>query len=77
MKGDQERCLGAGMDGYVAKPFHAEELFAAIERALDDHKLHDDDQSSRGLTHLDAAPPVRHEATPSPWSTQSLSLRPA
>jgi CheY-like chemotaxis protein/HPt (histidine-containing phosphotransfer) domain-containing protein len=31
MKGDQERCLEAGMDGYVAKPLRVAELFAAIE----------------------------------------------
>jgi CheY-like chemotaxis protein len=34
MKGDQERCLAAGMDGYVAKPMKAEDLFAAIDRLL-------------------------------------------
>jgi signal transduction histidine kinase/CheY-like chemotaxis protein len=34
MKGDQERCLLAGMDGYVTKPVKAETLFAAIEAAL-------------------------------------------
>ncbi|MGH9618774.1 MAG: response regulator [Bryobacteraceae bacterium] len=31
MKGDQERCLGAGMDGYVSKPIQPAALFAAIE----------------------------------------------
>ena len=34
MKGDEERCLAAGMDGYVSKPIHVEELFAAIEQVL-------------------------------------------
>ena len=32
MKGDRERCLSAGMDGYVAKPIKLEELLGAIER---------------------------------------------
>jgi PAS domain S-box-containing protein len=34
MKGDRERCLAAGMDGYISKPINAKELFAAIESAL-------------------------------------------
>jgi PAS domain S-box-containing protein len=32
MKGDLERCLSAGMDGYVAKPILREDLFAALAR---------------------------------------------
>jgi CheY-like chemotaxis protein/HPt (histidine-containing phosphotransfer) domain-containing protein len=31
MKGDRERCLAAGMDGYVSKPIQPQELFDAIE----------------------------------------------
>jgi PAS domain S-box-containing protein len=31
MEGDRERCLAAGMDGYVAKPVTARGLFEAIE----------------------------------------------
>jgi signal transduction histidine kinase/CheY-like chemotaxis protein len=30
MKGDRERCLDAGMDGYVAKPIRVKELFDAL-----------------------------------------------
>jgi PAS domain S-box-containing protein len=30
MKGDRERCLEAGMDGYVSKPIQTHELFSAI-----------------------------------------------
>jgi CheY-like chemotaxis protein/HPt (histidine-containing phosphotransfer) domain-containing protein len=33
MKGDRERCLEAGMDGYVSKPIRSAELFQAIAEA--------------------------------------------
>jgi CheY-like chemotaxis protein len=34
MAGDLERCLAAGMDGYLTKPVHAKSLFATVERVL-------------------------------------------
>jgi CheY-like chemotaxis protein len=34
MRGDRERCLAAGMDGYLTKPINRKELFAAIENVL-------------------------------------------
>jgi CheY-like chemotaxis protein len=32
MKGDRERCLAAGMDGYISKPVQPRELWEAIEK---------------------------------------------
>jgi signal transduction histidine kinase/DNA-binding response OmpR family regulator len=37
MKGDRERCLASGMDGYVSKPLQVEDLFAAIEAVVQAH----------------------------------------
>jgi signal transduction histidine kinase/DNA-binding response OmpR family regulator len=34
MKGDEERCLRAGMDGYVSKPLQPAKLYEAIERLV-------------------------------------------
>ena len=35
MKSDRERCLAAGMDGYISKPFDPPVLFAVVESAGD------------------------------------------
>ncbi|MGH9395383.1 MAG: PAS domain S-box protein [Terriglobia bacterium] len=34
MKGDREKCIAAGMDGYVSKPVRAKELLQEVERVL-------------------------------------------
>jgi CheY-like chemotaxis protein len=34
MKGDRERCLASGMDGYVSKPIRPAALYAAIDEAI-------------------------------------------
>jgi CheY-like chemotaxis protein len=31
LKGDNERFLSAGMDGYISKPFQQQELFQTLE----------------------------------------------
>jgi CheY-like chemotaxis protein len=37
MKGDRERCLAGGMDGYVSKPIMVEDLFATMETVVQAH----------------------------------------
>jgi two-component system sensor histidine kinase/response regulator len=32
--GDQEKCLAAGMDGYLSKPIRTSEPFSLIEKTL-------------------------------------------
>jgi CheY-like chemotaxis protein len=34
LKGDQERCMASGMDGYLSKPIRVEELLAIVEDQL-------------------------------------------
>ena len=34
MKGDEARCLAAGMDGYVSKPIEPDQFFDIVERHL-------------------------------------------
>lgn len=34
MKGDRERCLASGMDGYVLKPIRTKELFSTIDDVI-------------------------------------------
>ncbi|HYN08854.1 MAG TPA: response regulator [Vicinamibacterales bacterium] len=43
LKGDRERCLAAGMDGYLSKPIDRLELFAAVEQSVPASDSADDD----------------------------------
>jgi two-component system sensor histidine kinase/response regulator len=38
MTGDRERCLEAGMDGYLSKPINPQMLFAVVEQQHDDNR---------------------------------------
>jgi len=69
MKGDEERFIRAGMDGYLAKPVQASDLSVALERLQD--ALWQSDLSSRDLTIPELMPAAsskppqsRHYASP-------------
>jgi len=58
MEGDRERFLDSGMDGYVSKPVHSAELFAAIDSLLGlSYSISESDSTS-------AAPPARQRRSP-------------
>jgi CheY-like chemotaxis protein len=59
MKGDRERCLEAGMDGYVSKPIRSRELYAAITEVL----------STRAAADTSTTTPIRADAPHVPRST--------
>ncbi|HEV2426139.1 MAG TPA: PAS domain S-box protein [Terriglobia bacterium] len=51
MEGDRERCLAAGMDGYVAKPINRKELIAALESVpIGPHHGHEDSGHAGSLS---------------------------
>ena len=42
MKGDREKCLNAGMDGYISKPIQTEELYRTLEDISSNIKIPDE-----------------------------------
>jgi CheY-like chemotaxis protein/HPt (histidine-containing phosphotransfer) domain-containing protein len=55
MKGDRERCLASGMDGYVSKPIRPPALFAAIDEAIAQHRA-SPARPSAGRSEAEAVP---------------------
>ncbi|MEM9589277.1 MAG: response regulator, partial [Planctomycetota bacterium] len=72
MEGDRARCLEAGMDGYLPKPFKREELFRVVESFSAGVK----DDSPTALAHpiASTALEVEQETPESQASTQSVPV---
>jgi CheY-like chemotaxis protein len=47
LKGDEERCIAEGMDGYISKPIRQPDLYATIERLLDKNRAIEADQTAK------------------------------
>jgi two-component system, sensor histidine kinase and response regulator len=56
MQGDKERCLAAGMDGYVSKPINAKELIAAVHAALENSRMPPENTCPRRIANLPGIP---------------------
>jgi len=61
MKGDKERCLEAGMDGYVSKPVRAKDLFDEIKKHVPSAEAPATETSAKPPS-PEATPPVREFA---------------
>ncbi len=61
MKGDRERCLKSGMNGYVSKPIQIREFLTAIEKELSKYKT-----SDKAVQEVFVCEPEKKEAVAQP-----------
>jgi len=64
LAGDRERCLKAGMDGYLTKPVRPDELTAAVSQWLPKVQVDPDDISTGADVVDDASEPTREAEGP-------------
>lgn len=63
MKTDEERCLAAGMDAYVAKPFDADRLFSLVERLASEAARRREGAAGSGEPDCGMVAPARSRAS--------------
>ncbi|MDA3833366.1 MAG: response regulator, partial [Spirochaetales bacterium] len=66
MKGDEEKCLKAGMDAYISKPINQDRLFQTIWRTIKPQKELPDDKEAETVVQKEAmdTPVVAAEVLP-------------
>jgi len=65
MKGDEEKCLEAGMDGYVAKPINQDRFFSTLWRLLRTRKRVEEECAPiTADPHIVSLPPKRDVPPP-------------
>ena len=64
LKGDQERCLSAGMDSYVSKPVNGDELIEMVERLAEQPAGPQEEPAGQSATGTSAAEAVPSAAPP-------------
>jgi signal transduction histidine kinase/CheY-like chemotaxis protein/HPt (histidine-containing phosphotransfer) domain-containing protein len=58
MDGDRRRCLEAGMDAYVSKPFRVDELFATIEQLVEGVSSREPNDAKNDKALVNGAPAI-------------------
>ncbi|QDU94439.1 response regulator [Lignipirellula cremea] len=71
MQGDRERCLAAGMDGYISKPLNAQHLLETVE-SFGRRLRSDPTETSNGDSHILVRTP--HEETMSDADEVAINL---
>ncbi len=58
IKGEKEKCIAAGMDDYISKPFETQDLIDMIYKHIGGHNKHTEqsDETATGTTSADQAP---------------------